>query len=105
MHRVRIVFSLCLLFMIVGLVFIERSVDHVRSGSTFQDRAYDWLPALGLFVLLVSVLVTIYWSRKLVLASAAVAGALVVPEIAWTAAGVVFLFVSGIRIILEKARG
>jgi hypothetical protein len=79
MRRVRILFSLSLLLMIVGLVFVQRSVDHLWSGGTFQDRAYDWLQAIGLFLLAVSSLLivvgTIYGSRKLASTSAGAMGA------------------------------
>ena len=121
--------------MIIGLVFLQRSVDHVWSGGTFQDHPYEWIQALGLFLTVVSSLVlaagAIYWSRKLILASAAATGtvclgiaaafwwvgsveginthdwtlALVVPRFIWIAAGVVLLFVSGIRFILGRTRG
>jgi hypothetical protein len=65
--------------MIVGLIFVQRSVDHLWSGGTFQDRAYDWLQAIGLFLLAVSSLLivvsTIYGARKLAPANAAATGA------------------------------
>jgi hypothetical protein len=122
--------------MISGLVLVQRSVDYlVGSGGTFQNRAYEWLQAGGLFLLVVSSLVitagTIYGSRKLASIRGITTGAvclgiaaafwwvvsyegginthdwtlaLVIPEFVWTAAGIVLLFASGVRFILEKAR-
>lgn len=134
-RRVRIAFSLSLLLMIVGLVFVQRSVAHLWPGGIFQDRAYDWLQQIGLFLLAVSSLLTvvgtIYGSRKLALTSAGATGAvclaiatafwwvvslegginthdwtlaLAIPEFVWTAAGVVLLLAAGVRLLLEKAR-
>jgi hypothetical protein len=134
MRRVRITFSFSLLSMIIGLVFLKQGVDHIWSGGTFRDRAYAWLQAIGLLLLVVSSLTiaagAIYGSRKQPSASSAATGAvclgiaiafwwvgsieginthdwtlaLVVPQFIWTAAGVVLLLVSAVRITLGRIR-
>jgi hypothetical protein len=120
--------------MIVGFAFVQRSVDHLWSTGTFQDRAYDWLQAVGLFLLAVSSLLiavgAIYGSRKLTSTSVGATGAvclvvavvfwcvgsveginihdwtlaLVIPEFVWTTAGTVLLFACSVRLFLEKTR-
>jgi hypothetical protein len=135
LHRAHIVLLLGLLFMIAGLVFVEKSIDYFGPGHTFENSAYERIQVLGLFLLAVSSLLiaigAIYGSRKLVLASAAKTGtvcltiaaafwwvvslegginthdwtlALVIPGFVWTAAGIVLLLASCVRLLLEKAR-
>jgi hypothetical protein len=78
MLRVHIALLLGLLFMIAGLVLVKQSVDYLGPGGTFQNRAYERIQVLGLFLLVVSSLIiasgAIYGSLKLVLASAATTG-------------------------------
>lgn len=91
-QRVRIALSLGLLSMIVGLVFVQRSVAHVWSGGAFEDHAYDWIQAIGLFLLVASSLSvaigTIYGARKLISTKAAAVGAVclgIAATFLWTA--------------------
>ena len=78
MHRAHIALLLGLLFMIAGLVFVQKSVDYFGPGSTRKNPAYERIQVLGLFLLMISSLVvavgSIYGARKLVLTSAAKTG-------------------------------
>jgi hypothetical protein len=64
--------------MIAGLVLVKQSVDYFGPGGTFQNRAYERIQVLELFLPVVSSLIiasgAIYGSRKLVLTSAAKTG-------------------------------
>jgi len=69
LHRAHIALLLGLLFMIAGLVLVQKSVDYSGPGRTLQNPAYERIQVLGLFLLMISSLMvavgTIYGSRKL----------------------------------------